>query len=134
MQRPSRSQRQQQQQSEHRQQAGLTEATVATDAIGGTGGEAAGRNLWAAADGRGDGSSAGFPSDDEEALGMQTAEPDFYDPNADDEVRRCSARQLQRRAAVSMRAAVCLCAQTVTAHQTCAIKIGAAAKRLPRAS
>ncbi len=91
MQRPSRSQRQQQQQSEHRQQAGLTEATVATDAIGGTGGEAAGRNLWAAADGRGDGSSAGYPSDDEEALGMQTAEPDLYDPNADDEVRRCSA-------------------------------------------
>mmetsp|Transcript_8371 Transcript_8371/g.25105 ORF Transcript_8371/g.25105 Transcript_8371/m.25105 type:complete len:228 (-) Transcript_8371:956-1639(-) len=49
------------------------------------GAESAELDLWAASAGGGEGSSAGYSSENEEALGLQTEPPEFYDPNADDE-------------------------------------------------
>lgn len=56
---------------------------MAEDATAGRSGASAQRNFMAASEG---GSSEDYPSDDEEALGMTTEPPEFYNPKADEKV------------------------------------------------
>lgn len=68
---PQQQRSRQQQQASQRQQQGMQQASEDVD-------------WWVEP---GAGSSEDYSSEDEQALGLETAPPDFYDPAADDKVR-----------------------------------------------